>query len=389
MKAFAVIASTLIALASPSVAQTRLEILDAQLYLNGLGYNAGPADGVWGPNTASALVAFAEDEGIDTSQPLRDQHLAVLRERVEAIGVQLPAARLPNGQPYDPLWPPSEWHPDMYFDADYVGGNPAYIGGFSRRGWQASATILPHQFNIVTAPHPVRYGTHSERFEIRPDDYSGMASPQLGNRSEIRQESSRAPEINSDYWVSWSFFYESLPRLDSSYGWHPMFGQWKVDVLGAPIIAFRPSFGGSFVYVGLDDMYKNMPSYEPLQSARGHPCSLFNTQEEAGTWIDIVVNTDFGSTDDGYLNIWINDELRCEYRGQIVPDATVNAGHRTAIHKRGYWSGHLSFPRKWRENHPDVEIPTFVLYYDEWRQGLSREEVDIRLIEARGGPAVD
>jgi hypothetical protein len=227
---------------------------------------------------------------------------------------------------------------------------------------------------------------------MQPNEYDRLEGRTEANRSEITQRSApEAPSIDQDVWFGWSFYFENLPVLDSSYGWYPMFGQWKANLEGAPVITFRP-IGGSFIYVGMDDMYKSMPNYQPLQSlqsVRGHPCWLFNTQAEAGTWIDIVVNTNFGSTDDGYLNIWINDELRCEYRGQIVPDATINAGHRTAIHKRGYWSGHLSFPRKWRENHPDVEIPTFVLYYDEWRQGLSREEVDIRLIEARGGPAVD
>ena len=197
MKTFALITSVLISFTSPSVAQTRQEILDAQLYLNGLGYNAGLADGVWGPNTASALMAFAEDEGIDTSQPLGDQHLSVLRDRVEASGVQLTAARLPNGQPYDPFWPPSEWHPDMRYDPDHNN----YRGGFARQGWYSSGTVLPHQFNLVSNPYPVRYGTHSERFEIRSGDYDGMEGATEANRSEIGQRSSpRAPSIDHDIW---------------------------------------------------------------------------------------------------------------------------------------------------------------------------------------------
>lgn len=386
MKSFVFMIGALMAFASSSVAQTRLEILDAQLFLNGLGYNAGPADGVWGPNTASALMAFAVDEGIDTLQPLGDQHLSVLRKRVEESGVELPAARLPNGQPYDPFWPPSEWHPDMRYDPDHN----FYRGGFARRGWYSSGTVLPHQFNLVSRPHPVRYGTHSERFEIRPDDYDGMESRTEANRSEIGQRSSpRASLLDQDVWFGWSFYFDHLPILDGSYGWYPMFGQWKVNMEGAPVIALRPHRSGSWIGVHLDDMTKNSPYSWRMENGHGFPCSLFDIKESEGDWIDIVINTNFGSVDDGYLNIWINDELRCEYKGQLVSDTTLNLGHRAAIHKRGYWSGHLSFPRKWRENHPNEEIPTFVLYYDEWRQGRSREEVDIRLIEDRGDPAVD
>ena len=36
-----------------------------------------------------------------------------------------------------------------------------------------------------------------------------------------------------------------------------------------------------------------------------------------------------------------------------------------------------------------VELPTAIIYHDEVRMGNSREAVDIRMIEAAGGEAVD
>ncbi|WP_416915434.1 MAG: heparin lyase I family protein [Roseicyclus sp.] len=373
--------------AFPASSQTRAEILDAQIYLNGLGYGAGAPDGVWGPNTASALNAFLADEGLDAADILTAAQLTLLQNRVNDLSVQLTAVRLGNGQPYDPFWPQSGWHPDMQYDADHN----FYRGGFSRHGWYSSGTTLPHQFNIVSAPFPVRYGTHSERFEIRPTDYDGMENRTEANRSEIGQRSNpRPPSINQDIWFGWSFYYDDLPILDSSYGWYPMFGQWKrTDMEGAPLIALRPHLSGTRIGIHLDDMTTNSPYMWRIENRNGFPCSLFDIQQSASSWIDIVINTDFGSSENGYLNVWVNGELICEYQGQIVSEATVNAGHDRAIHKRGYWSGHLSFPSQWRQNHPDVEIPTVVVYYDEWRQGSSREEVDIRLIEARGGEPVD
>lgn len=385
MKKISVMLCALITSISDVAAQDRNQIKEAQIYLNALGFESGTPDGVWGPNTARAFNSFLNEHKFE-GEHLTDEGLQDILSVAADLDILVPADRSPFGQPLDPEWPVSSWHPDMKYDPDHN----FYRGGFSRNGWYSSGTVLPHQFNLVSQPHPVRYGTHSERFEIRSNDYDGMENRTEANRSEIGQRSApRAPSINQDIWFGWSFYYDDLPVLDASYGWYPMFGQWKANMEGAPVIALRPHRSGSWIGVHLDDMMKNSPYSWRMENGHGFPCSLFDIKESEGDWIDIVINTNFGSVDDGYLNIWINDELRCEYKGQLVSDATLNLGYRTAIHKRGYWSGHLSFPRKWRENHPNDEIPTFDLYYDEWRQGRSREEVDIRLIEARGDPAID
>lgn len=36
-----------------------------------------------------------------------------------------------------------------------------------------------------------------------------------------------------------------------------------------------------------------------------------------------------------------------------------------------------------------VELPTQIVFYDEMRYGSSREQVDVRMIEARSGKPVD
>ena len=205
-------------LASPSFSQTRMEILDAQIYLNGLGYDAGVPDGLWGQNTSTALNSFLGDHGLEAVDALTDEQIQLLRNEVIEQEIHLAAVRLSNGQPYDPLWPSSEWHPDMQYDPEHNAGR----GGFTREGWTSSANVLPHQFNLVSAPHPVRYGTHSERFEIRPNDDSGMEPPTRGNRSELSQRPS--PDngtIGGDNWYGWSFYNENLISVDYTYGWAP------------------------------------------------------------------------------------------------------------------------------------------------------------------------
>lgn len=274
--------------------------------------------------------------------------------------------------PVDPEWPRANWHQDMRYNPDHNN----YRGGFTREGWTSSGTVLPHQFNIVSKPYPVRYGTHSERFEIRPTDYDGMESRTQANRSELRQaNSSIAARIGEDIWFGWSFYYEDLPSLDPSYGWWPMFGQWKVDIEGAPVVVVRPS--GRRMGIYFDELNK------------GSQCWLFDVQDLRGTWIDLVFNTNFATDENGYLYVWVNGERKCSYNGPIVDSKHSASGLLKPIFKRGYWSGHKSFPSKWLSNHPDEPIPTIVVYYDEWRQGSKREDVDILMIEPIGGPAVD
>lgn len=48
----------------PAIAAPALSVRDAQHRLNQLGYNAGPADGVMGPATHAALLAFQRAEGL-------------------------------------------------------------------------------------------------------------------------------------------------------------------------------------------------------------------------------------------------------------------------------------------------------------------------------------
>ena len=52
---------------APVVAPARLTLRDAQTRLNGMGYDAGPADGVAGRRTAAALRAFQRDHGLPDS----------------------------------------------------------------------------------------------------------------------------------------------------------------------------------------------------------------------------------------------------------------------------------------------------------------------------------
>jgi len=299
--------------------------------------------------------------------------------------------------PIDPDWPPENWHSEMEYNSEHNEGQ----GGFTRKGWTSSGTLKPHQFNIVAAPYPVRYGLYSERFEIRSDDDDGMTELTQGNRSELTQRpSSDNPQIGQDSWIGWSFYYEDLPRLDGTYGWNPKFGQWKTDLDGTPVISLttahdgRKNNEGGWIAIELTDLASKQDRSWLKANYFGYPCRLFDIEKMKSSWIDITINTNFGDDENGYLKVWINDVMRCDYKGQIVVTPVKNfesygVRNNGLIFKRGYWSGHRGFPSKWKTNHPEKPIPTFVVYYDEWRQGKNRADVDIRLIEGQGGAALD
>jgi peptidoglycan hydrolase-like protein with peptidoglycan-binding domain len=62
---------------------SRSEVREIQTTLKGLGYDAGPSDGLLGPRTRSAIQAFRAANGFDTESKVSEQLLQRLRAAVE------------------------------------------------------------------------------------------------------------------------------------------------------------------------------------------------------------------------------------------------------------------------------------------------------------------
>ena len=138
------------------------------------------------------------------------------------------------------------------------------------------------------------------------------------------------------------------------------------------------------VFMQLSDM-QQYGGMDNRQNMWGMVCRLFSMNKIKNKWIDIIINTNFSDKDDGYVNIWINDVKRCEYKGRITvkKDFSMYPGPN---HRRGIY---VSDTRKWDKNYLSKKKPTFIAYYDEFRVGKTREEVDIRFIEKNNGMPVD
>ncbi len=280
-------------------------------------------------------------------------------------------------------------HADMRFDRNN--------NGWARDGWTNNHSPNPHQFNIVCSPSPVRYGNCSERFEVRNTDCDPTDCPFQRNRSEISIEHDRVQaRLNEDIWYGWSFYNETIINSGGSDKINFYLSQWKADNNAGPVIAFaavrtdHAPRGDKTIAILLEDLGAHRSRAWHKANDFAYVCYLWDAEREKGRWVDIVLNTNFGTNDNGYLNVWINGEQRCSYKGLIT--ITPLDFRSNGVQFRGPRNNHGIFNhglRNWYENHPNEPVPTWVAYYDEFRVGSSREEVDIRLIEARNGEAVD
>lgn len=267
-------------------------------------------------------------------------------------------------------------------------------------GYQRFFSPSEHAVRGSVPGEPTRRGATSERYELRDGDCGGSDCGAPRYRAEIRETSPKA-RLNTDTWYGWSFLNETIPGFSADNALRVVVGQWKLPGEApaairfvqtgsgeatarscAPSICSPSASSGADVAVQLPDVAAQR-GWGTAQNA-GHVCRLFDMSQSRGQWVDIVMNTNFATTDAGYLRIWVNGELRCDYRGPIV--ATVPSGATAPEHRRGIFA---SYTERWDRTYPGRPKPTLVAYYDEFLVGTSRGAVDTRALEAAGRPPVD
>jgi len=118
----------------------------------------------------------------------------------------------------------------------------------------------------------------------------------------------------------------------------------------------------------------------------GNICRLFSMEQNMGRWVDIVVNTNFATTTEGYLRVWVNGELKCNYYGRLVSDASARQGDAGPSHRRGIFA---SYTQRWTDRQGGRPKPTMIAFYDEFQVGRTRAAVDTRMREASRQRPVD
>ncbi|PJI91275.1 polysaccharide lyase-like protein [Yoonia maricola] len=260
-------------------------------------------------------------------------------------------------------------------------------------GHYRALTHHEHGFRYSADGEPVRAGQVSERFELRDGDCGGSDCTNPRYRSEVGVNRERTQaRIGENIWYGWSFYNDNIQSYPSNISLMNVFGQWKMGGDNPPSIklvqigrgeAYRGGNRSHDVVIQMDDANEGLNWGE--RRNWGIVCRLFSIDQARGRWTDIVINTNFSMGNDGYLRVWINGIQRCNYSGPItvITDTSLYPGPNF---RRGIYG---SFTSRWDRLQPTTPKPTMIAYYDEFRVGRSRQDVDIRLIEQAGLPPVD
>jgi Polysaccharide lyase len=271
-------------------------------------------------------------------------------------------------------------------------------------GYERLYTRTSYGFRFSGPGEPVRRGEVSERFELRLGDCDESDCPNARGRAEIREVTAdTVARLNRDIWYGYSFLNVNIGSVRRAAAPGAVFGQWKLDGASPPAFRIAQLAQGEAKWAACDPTVCSQSGsptddvvveLEDMRVTRGWGdaqnngaiCRLFNMQAMQGKWVDIVVNTNFATDGNGYLRIWINGELRCNYFGGLVSPQGLRTANSTISHRRGILATNTN---RWAAQRTAAGVPSMVVYYDEFRSGKTRADVDPRLREANSAAAKD
>lgn len=284
-------------------------------------------------------------------------------------------------------------------------GGPAQTGsGALPKGYARLYSPAPHAFRHTAEGEPVRRGKKAERFELRDQDCGGSDCGNFRARAEIAQnKAATKARLDRDIWYGWSFYNSTMGAVSRDQSLGTVLGQWKIEgdqpstfrlvqvaktedsiARCDPAVCTKGGGAGDDVMLELDEMAQAM-GWGAGQN-EGRICRLFSLEANRGRWVDLVVNTNFGTDSYGYLRVWVNGELRCNYQGQVVSASAARAGTGGPTDRRGIFT---TYTQRWARAFGAQPKPTMVAYWDEFLSGASRADVDTRLRAAQSLPPVD
>lgn len=246
-----------------------------------------------------------------------------------------------------------------------------------------------------------RRGEMSQRFEIRHGDCGKSSGWSDCDNDRGRVELKEGPKNSMSkpgkgVWYGYSIFipkdFKSLGRANS------MMGQVKAEGWSMPMwsITFN------------DSPYLNF--------ADNQKCKIGSFSSWKGRWVDVTIYAHYGhSGQNAYFLLYKDGKLLCQRKTPFMPrefakktpklglkyglyssfvsrylakhgKVPAGAAGMTQNHEGGKSKSPSSTPFKYDWG---VKLPTHVVFYDEFRYGTRREDVDVKILEARGVPPVD
>jgi len=214
-----------------------------------------------------------------------------------------------------------------------------------------------YSYAITSGPnHPVRFGTTSERFEVRKGDCGGNDCTRpdgVHERSEVAQIAIQNYE-GDEYWYGWSFYVPADFTDATSFNKFLILGQFQQSPSYKPAFLFVKQSGGDF-----QGLSANVGSPQLWQ--------LVTDANFRGRWHDVVVHAKWSATSGGFFKVWINGELKVD---RVGPNRSPNDDFVYAKHG------------VYRPADIPEDVHT-VIYFDEVRRGTRREDVDILILEQK------
>lgn len=208
----------------------------------------------------------------------------------------------------------------------------------------------PHGYLVIADPTGSAPTPYIEKFEVRHGDCGGSRDwndcTNDRERSEIYTGSDNYE--GDEYWYGWSLYLPSdFPNL---YPVVQTLGQFKNDE-GCITFAFEKSWRGLII----DRQAGVAPDCRAQQEVQ-----LLTEQELLGKWNKFEIHAKWSKKEDGYFDVYINDELKYNYKGKTSYKTLLNQ-------KYGVYRSFLSryCCRK--------EAPTQIAYYANVKRAKTRE----------------
>lgn len=257
------------------------------------------------------------------------------------------------------------------------------------------------RYRFAMVAQPVRRGEKAQRFEIRHGDCGRSSGWNDCTTDRGRVEMKERPKNafskpGKGVWYGYSIL---IPNDFVSLGkGNTLLGQVKAEGWSMPMWHIT---------------YNDAPY---LHFADGKTCRIGSMASWKGRWIDVTIYAHYGHQGQNvYFQLYKDGKLLCQRKTPFVPaefrkrkpklglkyglyNSFVSrylARHgKTPSQVRAYAQSHEGGKSKSPSPTPfkfdwGVRLPTHVVYYDEFRYGQRREDVDVRMLEARGVPPVD
>jgi hypothetical protein len=216
-----------------------------------------------------------------------------------------------------------------------------------------------------------RKGPTSLRFEVRSGDcYTAFPlNPSSGwddctrhrERSEVRERWTAAWDMET--WYAVSIFipedYNFLYPKQIIFQWHR----------GKQPVAYLKLERDNLKFDVLTKLGESTSIYD-----------LGNVTKEnyKGKWIDFLWKMNWSVDDTGYIKMWINKKLVMDHKGPTSDKEEGKCGNRSCgvFVKYGIYRSHL-----FRYEGGEDNLPTQILFFDEYRRGKTKQDVDINDLE--------